>query len=478
VNDSNNNSDGEIIDRPESDKQASTKFETNLVTGSVVKQLMLFAIPFIISNFVQSLYSVADMIIVGHFAGVTSMSGVNTGGQVSFLMTNVIFGLCSGATVLIGQYLGNNDRVKLKQTVSTLFTLLIIAAVVLSSLMLVFKDGILGLMNTPDETYKEASSYLLITTLGTVFIFGYNAFSSVMRGMGDSKRPLVFVTIACITNVILDIIAVGPLKMGAAGAALATIISQALSMILCIMYFIKNDFVFDFKFKSFRMHGERLRMLLKIGIPTSVQNVVSSISFLFLTSVVNLIGGEVANAAVGSVGKFNAFAILPAIAISSSVSAMCAQNIGAGQFERARKTMKTGIVVALSISVVMFAIAMFFSKQIMLIFGAEEEFIKQGKAYLFAWSFDYLLAPIMFQFNGLFIGSGHTIFSLITNMISAVLARIPVAYICGVTLGWGIIGVGCAGPAATVVSLAICVGFYFSRRWMKSTVISVAADMQ
>ena len=203
----------------------ATKFEKNLSQGNVAKQLLLFAIPFIISNFIQSLYSVADMAIVGHFSGTVSMSGVNIGSQVTMLMTNLVVGLSVGGTVLIGQYVGSGQRNKLKNTIGTLFTTLFFCAIVITAIMVFLKDPILVLIQTPSESFSEASSYLLITALGTIFIFGYNAFSAVMRGMGDSVRPLVFVAIAAGTNILLDLVLVAGFKMAATGAAIATVVS-------------------------------------------------------------------------------------------------------------------------------------------------------------------------------------------------------------------------------------------------------------
>lgn len=447
-----------------------TKFENNLVKGSVVKQLLMFAIPFIISNVIQSLYSVADMIIVGQFAGTASMSGVNIGGQVTFLMTNIVFGLCAGATVLIGQYLGSGDREKLKQTIATLLSFLLIMAVLLSGLMLIFRHHILKLILTPTESYNEAMRYLVITTFGTVFIFAYNAFSAIMRGMGDSKRPLYFVSIACVTNVVLDLLFVGVFGWAAAGAAVATVISQAISVVFCIIYLKKNNFVFDFNFKSFKIHKERFKVLMKISIPTSVQNVITNISFMILTMMVNTLG-VTASAAVGAVGKFNAFAILPAIAISSSISAMSAQNIGAGEFERAKKTMKAGMTIAVIMSLIMFAIAQLFPTQILRIFGDDENLIADGVKYIRYFSFDYIFAPMMFALNGLFIGAGHTMFSLINNMASAILLRVPVAYLFGIVLNMGLTGMGLGGPFASGMALIICIIYYFTGKWKRSMVV-------
>ena len=249
-----------------------SSFEKNLSEGNVAKQLVLFSLPFLASNIIQSLYSVADMLIVGRFSGTTSMSGVNLGSQVTLILTNIVVGLCAGGTVLIAQYLGAKRRKDMQETTATLLTTLTIAAVAITVLMLILKKPILHLIQTPAESFAEADRYLTVTVLGLIFIFGYNVFSAVMRGMGDSKRPLYFVLIACITNVILDLVLVAGLKMGALGAAIATVFSQAVSMITCIVVMIRNDFVFDFKPSSFIIKKEKAIKILKLGTPTAIQN--------------------------------------------------------------------------------------------------------------------------------------------------------------------------------------------------------------
>lgn len=446
------------------------KFENNLSQGNVVKQLIIFSFPFLLSNLIQTLYSVADMIIVGRFSGTISMSGVNIGSQVTFLITNMVFGLSVGATVLIAQYLGAGNKTELKETIGTLFTSLLVLALVLTVSMIAFEEPLLRLIKTPAESFPEAKNYFFITMLGTIFIFGYNALSAVMRGMGDSKNPLIFVTIACIVNVALDLLLVAVFKMGAGGAAIATVASQAISMILCIIYLKRNGFVFDFKLSSFGFHKERLKMLLKIGIPTSLQNVATSFSFLFLTALVNTLG-VTASAAVGAVGKLNGFAILPAIAMSSSISAMSAQNIGAGEEKRAVKTMKVGMLISIAISSMIFLFVCFFPELMLRAFGDDEEMIVQGAIYIKSFSFDYLIVPFVFCLNGLFVGSGHTTFSLINGVLSSLLIRIPAAYILGIVLGYGLLGVGLGAPIASCLSLILGIWFYFSGKWKKSVII-------
>lgn len=449
---------------------AKDNFEKNLVSGSVVKQLIIFSIPMLISNIVQSIYSVADMMIVGQFSGPSGISAVNIGSQATFLLTNMVFGLSVGATVLIGQYLGSGEKERMKKTVSTLFTTLVILGVVLTVIMLFLEVPLLKLIQTPTESFKETQDYYFVTILGLIFIFIYNALSAVMRGMGNSTVPLVFVSIACGVNIALDFLFVGAFKMGALGAAIATVISQAVSAILCIIYLKKIDFCFDFKFKSFEIDKESLRMILKVGVPSSIQNVLTTVSFLFLTALVNTIGME-ASAAVGVVGKFNGFAILPALAMSSSISAMSAQNLGAGEYKRAKKTMYVGLAIAMVISTLIFVLVTLFPEPIIKMFDDDPLMVQYGVEYIKTFSFDYLIVPIMFCLTGLFIGAGHTTYSFITGVTSSILVRIPASYFFGMVLDWGLMGVGLGAPLASVVATIIALVLYFSGAWKKMKIV-------
>lgn len=449
------------------------KFEKNLSEGSVVKQLILFSLPVLLSNLIQSLYSTVDMLVVGQFAGAASMSGVNIGGQVSFLITNMVFGLSVGATVLIGQYMGADDRKSMHETIATLFVSLLVAAIAITVVMIGLQTPLLKLIQTPKESFSEAKSYFFISMLGTIFIFGYNALSAVMRGMGDSKNPLIFVGVACVVNIVLDLLFVATFKMGAAGAAWATVISQAISMILCIIYLKRNNFIFDFSLESFKgATKEKLKLILKVGLPTSVQNVATSISFLFLTTLVNSLG-VMASAAVGAVGKLNGFAILPGVAMSTSVSAMAAQNIGAEKYDRASKTMFVGMAIALLISAVIFTLITLFPANCMSLFGSEPELIACGVEYLKSFKYDYFFAPICFCLNGLFIGSGHTTFSLANGIMSSILFRIPASYLFGMAMGLGLFGVGLGAPIASAAAMLFGLFFFLTGKWKKKVVHSV-----
>ena len=270
-------------------------------------------------------------------------------------------------------------------------------------------------------------------------------------------------------NIVLDLWLVRGLGMGAAGAAWATVIAQAVSLLLAAWYLGRNRFIFDFKLKSFRIDHKIMNLMVKLGIPSSLQSIIVNISFLVMTALANNIGenGYLASAAVGVVGKFNSFAILPAVAMSSAISAFAAQNIGAGRYDRAKKSLGVGLSIAMGISAAMFAAVQLFPNSIIAIFTPSEEVVLAGVEYILPFSYDYLLVPILFSLNGLIMGAGHTRFTLLSASMSSLLLRIPVAVFFGSVLGWGLTGIGLACPAATVAGIALAIWFVASGQWMR-----------
>lgn len=443
-------------------------FRQDLTQGSVSKQLMKFAIPFLLSNLLQAFYSVADMIIVGRLCGTHGITGVNIGSQINILVTGAAFGLAVGGTVLIAQYGGARKFDEQRKTIGTLFTTYMILSVVCTVIMLLLGTTLLDLLKTPAVAYTEAENYYNICMSGLVFMFAYNVISAVLRGMGDSKRPLYFVIIATIVNVIGDIILVGPFKMGAAGAAYATVGAQALSVILSLIYLAKNHFFSGYKKEDFKIDKSKMSVLLKLGLPSSIQQVVVSLSFLTLTALVNsLPNADIASACQGIGGKVNSFAILPALAMSSAVSSMAGQNIGAGEYKRAKKTMMTGIGIAFAISLVVFAIVEAFPQPIILLFDTNPEVIATGTEYLRYIALDYIFVPFVFCMNGLAIGAGYTNFALFNACFSSILVRVPFAYLLVELTELGFNGIGLSTGLASIASIIVGIIFVCSGKWKK-----------
>ncbi len=446
-------------------------FHKDLTQGSVVKQLLRFAIPFMLSNLLQALYSVADMVIVGQFCGKVGITGVSIGSQINILVTGAAMGLSIGGTVMIAQYGGQKRFDQQRKTIGNVTTLYLILSVIVTAVMLTVGRGLLVVLNTPPSAFTEAENYYNICMAGTVFMFLYNAISGVLRGMGDSKRPLWFVLIAAVTNIVLDLLLVGKFGMRAAGAAWATIAAQALSVIISLIYLARNSFFAGYTLEDFKIEGQKLRSLVKIGLPSSVQSLVVSLSFLTLTALVNsLPNAEIASACQGIGGKVNSFAILPALAISSAISSMAGQNIGAGEFKRAKKTMYVGMVMALVISAVVYAIVNLFPEFMIRLFDTEPELLEVGVPFLRWISFDYLFVAIVFCINGLAIAAGSTQIALLNAFFSSIFIRVPLAYLLVNKFGLGFNGVGMAMGFATVGSIVIGFIYVRSGKWKKRIV--------
>lgn len=431
-------------------------FKQDLTHGNVGKQLLKFAMPFLLSNFIQALYSLADMLIVSWFVGATGVSGVGMGAQISQVVLNLVSGLSVAGTVMIAQFIGAKRDRDMEETVSTLISFYFVAAAVFTVVLIVLAEPLLHAIKAPQESFYEAKIYLVICMVGTLFIFLYNGLAAILRGMGDSKRPLWFVAIAAATNVVLDLLLVGVFKMGAAGAAMATVAAQALSVVLCIRYLKKRNFVFDFKPKSFSIKKEKLLGLIKLGLPNSIQQTLVSISFLFLSSIINQFGVN-ASAAANVAGKLGAMAILPSIALGAAVSSMAGQNLGAGYPERAKATARYGVGISMVVTVVIFALVQLFPETLLSIFQPEPEVMELAVKYLRPCSIEYIFLAVLMPCNGLIIGSGHTLMPMTSAIISSVAVRVPLAYLFGLTLHYGLFGVGLgtglAGGAGMVFSL-------------------------
>ena len=440
-----------------------SKLENDLTEGNVVWQLIRFSIPFILSSIVQNLYAIVDLIVIGQFAGTVSLAGVNTSAVYVSVVTNLAIGFCNGGTVVIGQYKGMNDRKKLQETIGTLCTFILLLALILTVLFLLLHESVLSIFQVPSEAHAEAKIYYIVSTAGFFFIFGYNLLSALLRGVGDSRKPFHFICIACAVNIALDLVLVGALRMGACGAALATVAAQGLSMVLCILTLKRNDFVFDFKPRSFRIRLYSLRHLLQVGIPTTIQNTAGVLSFAILTAISNTLGVE-ASAAMAGAQKVTLFAILPSVALGNSIAAMCAQNFGAARRDRALQTMRIGFLLITGINVVLFAVIQIFPGTLMKVFGNDPQMRELGVSYLRLCSFDFLFIPVQGALTGYLIGSGHAVLPAAISICNSLVLRAPAAYILGIVMTMGLAGIGLATPIASLLIGLFCVFYYLSGR--------------
>ncbi|MBQ2753403.1 MAG: MATE family efflux transporter [Firmicutes bacterium] len=445
------------------------KYRSDLTQGNVSIKLLKFTIPFLIAQVLQALYGIVDMFIVGQFMGNYGITAVNTSSNVSNFITLLVSGFAMSGTVLVAQYIGAKEEENAKKTIGTVFTIFLIFSIIFTVVGLLITPHLLALLKTPAEAYKEACNYLYICFTGTIFICGYNSVSAILRGLGDSKRPLRFVAVAAVTNVILDIIFVGPLGMGAGGAALATIMAQALSFILAVITLYRQNFIFDFKPKSFVIDKSKLPLIFKIGLPSAVQSTVVNVSIFFVISRINAYG-LAASTAAGICSKIDSFALLPAVAISQAISSMAGQNLGARQIDRAKQTLFAGIRMSLVFAVCIFAIVRFKGETLIGIFGCDAETVEIGLQYIKHVSICYFGNAVVFMFSGFATGSGNSLFAMMNAIFNMVLARISLVFVFEDILGLGLAGIFMALGLSQFAGLIPSSIFYFSGVWKKDAI--------
>lgn len=400
----------------------------NLTEGNVFHVLLAFSIPFVIANVIQALYGAMDLLIIGRYCTPESVAAVSTGTQVTQIITSMITGLTLGGTILVGKYTGMKNEDEVRKTIGTTLSVFAVAAVILTVLMLLFTPVILRLLKTPEESFELAGTYVRICSCGILFICGYNAISAILRGYGDSKRPMMFIALACVLNIAGDIILTGFLGLGVAGVAIATIGSQAVSMICAIWYLNRSRFIFTFSVKNLRIDGEKVKELAKVGIPISLQECMVRLSFLYLTSVTNRLGVYAA-AAVGVASKYDVFAMLPATSIANALAAITAQNYGAGRPERAKRSLYAGLTFAVAASAAFWLWAQVSPQSMIGIFTEDANIIEAGIPFFTSCSYDYLAVSFVFCLNGYLNGRSETIFTMVSCCFGALALRMPLIHL-------------------------------------------------
>lgn len=432
----------------------------NLTQGSIFKNIVVFSLPFLLSYFLQTLYGMADLFIAGQFNGANVISAVSIGSQVMHMFTVMIVGLAMGGTVLIGQAVGARDSKKVSNVIGNTITLFIIIAIFITFILLVLCRKIVLVVQTPIESIDETVSYLKICFIGIPFIVAYNVISSIYRGLGDSKSPMIFITIACVINIILDYLFMGILGMKASGAAIATVLAQTFSVIISIVFMIKTKNRIKISKTDLILKSKTARSILKIGVPVCCQDGFIQISFMIITVIANRRGVDVA-AAVGIVEKIICFLFLVPSTMLSTVSSIVAQNIGAVFFDRAEKTLWLGTSIAAAIGLIFALVFQFAAKPILSLFTSENVVIDLGVQYIKSYVFDCFFAAIHFSFSGYFCAMGKSIISFIHNVISIICVRIPGAYLAAKLYPQTLFPMGMAAPLGSALSAMICVLAFF-----------------
>lgn len=433
--------------------------EKNLTSGSVFKNVLLFSLPYLLSYFLQTLYGMADLFIIGQFEGVADTTAVSIGSQVMHMLTVMIVGLAMGTTVSIGQAVGGGRRKEAAQAVGNTVILFMTVSIGLMVLLLLLVRTIVSAVSTPAEAAAGTVSYLTICFIGIPFITAYNIISSIFRGMGDSKSPMCFIAVACAANIGLDYIFMGALHLGPAGAALGTTLSQAVSVVVSLAVILKRKSI-PMEKSDFRPCRPVMEKLLKIGLPIAMQDGLIQVAFIIITIIANQRGLNDA-AAVGIVEKIISFLFLVPSSMLSTVSALGAQNIGAGKPERAVQTLRYAILLAAGFGFFISVTIQFTAEPIVSLFtdpntGAGAEVVRLGGEYLRGYIWDCFFAGIHFSFSGYFCACGKSGLSFLHNILAITLMRIPGVYLTSRIFTATLFPMGLATAAGSLLSVIIC----------------------
>lgn len=431
----------------------------DLTQGGIFGNIVFFSLPFLLSYFLQTLYGLADLFIIGQFCDVDSTTAVSIGSQVMHMVTVMIVGLAMGSTVLIGKAVGAKDSTQRNKAIGNTASLFLIVSVILAILLLVMAMPVVDIMSTPAEAVKGTYRYLVVCFIGIPFITAYNIISSILRGMGDSKSPMYFIAIACACNIALDYVFIGLLGMGPVGAALGTTLSQAISVIISLMFIIRKKMIDGMDRSCFSIEMPIIKDILKVGLPISAQDGFIQISFLLITIFANRRGLNDA-AAVGVVEKLIGILFLVPSSLLSSVSTLCAQNIGADKHDRARSTLVQATLLAAGIGMVFAIVFQFVAADAVGLFTNNNEVIRLGDMYMRSYVWDCVVAGVHFTFSGYFCAYSKSGISFLHNTVSILIARIPIAWYASVHYPDTLYPMGWGAPIGSLVSVIICIAAF------------------
>lgn len=435
----------------------------DLTQGSIIGNIMTFSLPYMLAYFLQILYGLADLFVIGQYCGVDSTTAVSNGAQVMYMVTVVLIGLAMGTTVLTARAIGAKDPVRTRAVVGNTVTMFAIIAVVLMVVLLCLRGWIVGVMDTPAEALNGMEHYLTICFIGIPFIIAYNIIASIFRGLGDSKSPMYFVVVACVVNILLDYFFIGVLELGAMGAALGTTLSQAASVLFALCYIRRHKGMLDISRSDLRPQRDVIKLILKIGLPIAMQDGFIQISFLAITVIANG-RGLVDAAAVGIVEKFIGLVFIVPSAMLSTVSAISAQNIGANKMPRAKQTMRTAMLITSVYGLVVSITLQFIPQVAVGLFTSDSQVLAQGSDYLRGYVWDCIFASIHFCFSGFFTACGYALISFLHNSLSIVCARVPLAWLSSMLYPDTLYPMGLSTCAGSFISCLICIGAYW---WLK-----------
>ena len=432
--------------------------KNNFTEGNILKKLSLFMLPVLGALILQAAYGAVDLLVVGRFGSTAGLSAVSTGSQLMNLVTFMVTQLAMGATVLIARYLGEKKPERIGAVLGGATVVFAILATVLFVLLVFFAHPIAVLMQAPSEALGLTTRYVRICGMEIFFIVAYNMLAAIFRGLGDSKSPLLFVLVACLINIAGDLLFVAGFKMDAAGAAIATIMAQAVSVVLAIVILLKKDLPFTLKKSDFRLNPQ-CRKFLQVGLPLALQEVLTQASFLALCAFVNRLG-LTASSGYGVASKIVSFAMLIPSALMQSMASFVAQNVGASKPKHAKQAMFTGMGIGLVFGCAVFALVMLKGDVLTGIFSTDAEVVQKGFEYLKGFAPETILTAILFSMLGYFNGNNKTVFVMIQGLVQTLLVRLPMSYLMSIQPNASLTKIGLAAPVSTLVGVLLNTAFY------------------
>ena len=432
--------------------------KSDFTQGSILKKLVAFMLPVLGALVLQAAYGAVDLLVVGRFGTTSGLSAVSTGSQVLNLVTFVVTQLAMGVTVLIARYLGEKRPEQIGGLIGGSTVVFTIITAVLFAALVFFAEPISRLVQAPAEALDLTTGYVRICGGGIFFIVAYNLLSAIFRGLGDSKSPLMFVAVACVVNIVGDLLLVAVFHMDAAGAALATVFAQAISVVFALMLLKKRGLPFKITKRDFRITPQ-CRRALKIGLPLALQECLTQGSFLALCAFVNRLG-LLASSGYGVANKIVNFAMLVPSALMQSMASFVSQNVGAGDEQRARKSMFTGMGVGMVIGVIVFALVMFKGDVLTSLFTTDPDVIQNGFDYLKGFAAETILTAVLFSMIGYFNGHNNTVWVMAQGLIQTLIVRLPMSYIMSIQPNASLTSIGLAAPTATLFGIVLNVIYY------------------
>ncbi len=438
----------------------------DLTTGNLPRKLILFSLPIMLANFLQTLYNIVDMAFVGRFAGHAALTAVSIGSDVVQFPFFIAIGLSLSCQTIVAQYVGRKNTDALNRAIGTMFSLGIIIALILTVIGIVFVHPILNMLNTQPETFPFARSYLIINFIGLFAMFGYNIAGGILRGMGDSKRPLLFITIACCTNIVLDFVFVVLLDMKATGSAIATILGQIAAFVFSMIYLYRKreSFFFDFKAGSFVPYGPSARMLLKLGIPSSIQLATVAISIIFISSYINSFGLTI-TAITGIGNKLTGVINTVTASLNAASAATIGQNLGAGKIDRCKRTILVSLIVGLAVCTVLCLLLILYAVPIFRLFDQDPAVLALVPRYIPIAVITFYGYAIRAPLLGLVGGLGFPQLGMSIAITECILPRGILAVVMGITLGMGYYGFWLASAVGGYTTIFFVVPYLISGKW-------------